>query len=184
MDVQIYSRNLELTDRLVEYVEQKMERFARFLPNIDDARVDLSATNARDASRRMSAQITIRAARTILRAEERSGDVFAAFDAVLDKMDRQIKRYKERRIGRRMEALAPEPGLTAEPEVAVEEPPAVGKIVRVKRFEVSSITPEEAVEQMELLGHFFYVFLDGTDGQLSIIYKRENGDYGLIKPVY
>jgi len=74
--------------------------------------------------------------------------------------------------------------LFPEAELEEEESSLKGEIVRVKRFEVSSITPEEAAEQMELLGHFFYVFLDGTDGQLSIIYRREDGNYGLIKPVY
>lgn len=185
MNVQIYNRNLELTERLSEYVESKVAKLSRYLMDIEDVRVDLSATNARDASRRMVAQITIRVRRSVLRAEERAGDIFSAFDAVMDKMERQIRRYKERRLNRRGEALAP---AEVEEEAATEGPEEVagapGRIVRVKRFEVSAIPPEEAVEQMELLGHFFYVFLDATDGHLSVVYKREDGDYGLIKPIY
>lgn len=185
MDVQIYTRNLELTDRLREYVEQKVEKFERYLPSIEGIRVDLSASNARDASRRMVAQITIYVPRAILRAEERSGDIFAAVDAVIDKMYRRIKRYKGRRLDRKtegalLEALPDEVAI-AESEPEVEEP---YNIVRVKQFEVSSITPVEAVEQMELLGHFFFVFLDATDGRLSVVYKREDANYGLIKPSY
>ena len=181
MDVQIYTRNLELTDRLQEYVEQKVEKFERYLPSIEGVRVDLSAANARDASRRMVAQITIYVPRAILRAEERSGDIFAAVDAVLDKMYRRIKRYKGRRLDRKAEGLAD----LLPDEIAAEEPEvATYNIVRVKQFEVSSVTPTEAVEQMELLGHYFFVFLDATDGQLSVVYKREAGDYGLIKPTY
>ena len=184
MDVQIYNRNLELTDRLNEYVNTKVEKFTRYLSDIDDVRVELAATHARDASRRMVAQITIRVPRTILRAEERSGDIFTAFDAVMDKMYRQIKRYKGRQLDRRTEGVEDREALFPEAELEEEEAPSEGEIVRVKRFEVSSIAPEEAAEQMEFLGHYFYVFLDGTDGQLSIIYRREDGNYGLIKPVY
>ncbi len=183
MDVQIYTRNLELTERLQEYVEQKVEKFERYLPSIEGVRIDLSAANSRDASRRMVAQITIYVPRAILRAEERSGDIFAAVDAVIDKMYRRIKRYKGRRLDRKAEALAellPDDLATEEPELEVEP----YNIVRVKQFDVSSITPVEAVEQMELLGHYFFVFLDATDGQLSVVYKREAGDYGLIKPTY
>ena len=184
MDVQIYNRNLELTDRLNEYVNTKVEKFTRYLSDIENVRVELTATHARDTSRRMVAQVTIRVPRTILRAEERSGDIFTAFDAVMDKMYRRIKRYKGRQLNRRMERVTAKEDLFPETESEESETPSAGEIVRVKRFEVSSITPEEAVEQMELLGHYFYVFLDGTDGQLSIIYRREDGNYGLIKPVY
>ncbi len=181
MDVQISTRNLELTDRLREYVEQKVEKLDRYLPTIEEVRVDLSASNARDASRRMVAQITIYVPRAILRAEERSGDIFAAIDNVVDKMYRRIERYKGRRMNRRTESI-PVEEIHLPEEV---EPPAQGpSIVRVKEFEVSSTTPEDAVEQMELLGHYFFVFLDGTDGRLSVVYKREDNDYGLIKPIY
>lgn len=186
MNVQIYNRNLELTERLSEYVETKVEKLGRYLADIEDVRVDLSATNTRDASRRMVAQITIRIRRSVLRAEERSGDVFSAFDAVMDKMERQIRRYKERKMSRRGEALMPDDvDEAADMEgIAEEVATLAGKIVRVKRFEVNAVPPEEAVEQMELLGHFFYVFMDATDGRLSIVYRREDGDYGLIKPTY
>ena len=183
MDVQIYNRNLELTDRLTEYVDRKVEKFPRYLPGIEDIRVDLAATNHRDTSKRMVAQITIRVPGTILRAEERGGDIFAAFDAVMDKIYRRIERFKGRRTPRRGEV--PASVLESEiPEVEEESVIPAGKIVRTKRFEVTATTPEDAIEQMELLGHFFYIFVDATDGQLSVIYKREDGDYGLLKPIY
>lgn len=183
--LKIYSRNLELTDRLRDYVEKKMTKFERYLPNIESMRVDLAESNARDSARRMVAQITIYVPKSILRAEERGGDIFSAVDSVMDKMYRRIERYKGRRqmtrpIPLEEEIIAP----TAEEE---EEPVAEGampEIVRMKEFEVSSITPEEAIEQMELLGHRFYIYIDGNDGRLSVIYRREDGNYGVLKPVY
>ncbi len=181
MDVQIYTRNLELTDRLRDYVEGKAEKFNRYLPTIEAVRVDLYTANARDTSRRMVAQMTIHVPRAILRAEERSGDIFAAVDAMMDKMYRQIDRYKGRRQDRRAPgAETATPPLPEEPPVEVEVPV---NIVRIKEFEVSSISPTEAIEQMELLGHQFFIFRDGNDGRLSVLYKREDGNYGMLKPM-
>ena len=144
--------------------------------------MDLSESNARDSTRRMVAQITINVPKAILRAEERAGDIFAAIDAVMDKMYRRVDRYKGRRTPKRRAAPMTGEPLEVEAEEVLEE--EVPNIVRVKEFEVHSITPEEAIEQMELLDHLFYVYLDGNDGRLSVIYRREAGNYGVLKPVY
>ncbi|MBN1878267.1 MAG: ribosome-associated translation inhibitor RaiA [Anaerolineae bacterium] len=182
--LQIYTKNLELNDRLRDYVESKVSKFERYLPKIESMRVDLSATHARDSSRRMVAQVTIYVPRAILRAEERGGDIFAAVDSVMDKMYRRIERYKGRMKDRRVTtpAISELPEVPAPEVVEVEE--EFSRIVRVKEFEVHSITPDEAIEQMELLGHRFYIYLDGNDGQLSVIYRREDGNYGVLKPTY
>jgi putative sigma-54 modulation protein len=178
--LQIYTRNMELTDRLREYVEAKVSKLQRYLPNLDSIRVDLSESNARDSTRRMVAQITIYVPKAILRAEERAGDIFSAVDSVMDKMSRRVERYKGRqRTSRRTPAVV----VTAEPapEVEAEETPS---IARVKEFEVSSILADEAVEQMELLGHHFFIFVDAADGRISVVYRRDDGDYGVLKPLY
>ena len=179
--LQIYTRNIELTERLRDYVEAKVAKFERFLPSLETIRVDLSESNARDSSRRMVAQITINVPKAILRAEERAGDIFAAIDAVMDKMYRRVDRYKGRKKTKRRAAPLTSESLEIAAVEDVEEAP---HIVRVKEFEVNSITPEEAIEQMELLDHLFYIYLDGNDGRLSVIYRREAGDYGVLKPVY
>jgi putative sigma-54 modulation protein len=179
--LQIYTRDLELNDRLRDYVESKVSKFERYLPKLDSVRVDLSESNARDSSQRMVAQITVYVPRAILRAEERAGDIFSAVDSVMDKMYRRIERYKGRRQQARRATAEVLQDVLEEEEALYEEE---SDIVRVKEFEVSAIPPEDAVEQMELLGHHFYVFLDGTDGRLSVVYKRKNGDYGLLKPRY
>ncbi|MBN2390614.1 MAG: ribosome-associated translation inhibitor RaiA [Anaerolineae bacterium] len=180
--LQIYTRNIELTERLRDYVETKVAKFERFLPSLETIRVDLSESNARDSSRRMVAQITINVPKAILRAEERAGDIFAAIDAVMDKMYRRVDRYKGRKTTKRRAVPMTAEPLEAVAEEALEE--EAPNIVRVKEFEVHSITPEEAVEQMELLDHLFYIYLDGNDGRLSVIYRREAGNYGVLKPVY
>jgi len=179
----IHTRNLELTERLRTYVERKVARFERYLPNLDNIRVDLSESNARDANRRMVAQITIYVPKAILRAEERASDIFAAIDKVMDKMYRRVERYKGRRkTGRR--GLALTEASEGESVQVAEDLEEAQHIVRVKEFEVSSVTPEDAIEQMELLDHHFFLFLDATDGRLSVVYRREDGNYGILKPVY
>jgi putative sigma-54 modulation protein len=168
---------MEVTPRLSEYVEQKVGKLDRYLPWIDDARIDLTVENTRSAAHRQVAQLTVRSRGTILRAEERTQDMFASIDAVLDKMYRQIARYKGKRQDRWQTAAGVLPT-----EESVEE--TVGEIVRVKRFDVRPMAPEEAIEQMELLGHSFYIFLNADEDALNVVYRRDDGNYGLLQPEF
>jgi putative sigma-54 modulation protein len=177
VEVSIFARNLEVTPRLSEYVEQKVGKLDRYLPWIDDARIDLTVENTRSAAHRQVAQLTVRVRGTILRAEERTQDMFASIDAVLDKMYRQIARYKGKRQGRWQAATEVLPI-----EEQVEE--TRGEVVRVKRFDVRPMAPEEAIEQMELLGHSFYIFLNADEDAINVVYRREDGNYGLLQPEF
>jgi putative sigma-54 modulation protein len=175
VDVSIFTRNMEMTQHLSKYVDQKIEKLDRYLPSIDEARMDLAVENTRNAAHSQVAQLTVRVRGKILRAEERTQDMFASIDAVLDKMYRQIARYKGKRRDRYYAAAE---------ELPVEEPAveAPGEIVRVKRFEVLPMMPEEAIEQMELLGHSFYIFLNTDEKAINVVYKRSDENYGLLQP--
>jgi putative sigma-54 modulation protein len=175
MDIQLNTRKLEVTPRLEEYVEKKVSKLGRYLSDVDRVRVDLATQNTRSANDRQIAQLTMWVRGTMLRTEERAADIFTAIDASVDKMQRQISRYKKRRQDRWQRAEG------AVPELEEEQAPA-GSIVRVKRFEVLPMVPEEAVEQMELLGHQFFVFLNAEEGGINVVYRRRDGDYGLIVP--
>jgi putative sigma-54 modulation protein len=177
MDLVITGKNMEISERIRDYVEKKASRLDRYLHTIDEASLELTRASAKSAEDRHIAQLTVRAKGTILRAEERSADVFTAFDAVLDKMYRQIVRYKTRR---RTRGRAQEEELLPPLEEYEEEAPK--QIVRTKRFLVLPMDEEEAAEQMELLGHDFFLFLNTNTGDLNIIYRRRDGDYGLIEP--
>ncbi len=175
MELSKFTRKLEMTPRLNEYVERKVGKLDRYLPSIDEARIDLSVEDTRSNDDRQVAQLTVWTRGTILRAEERTGDIFASIDAVMNKMYRQIARYKGKQQDRWHGAAE---------ELPIEEPVSepVGEIVRVKRFEVRPMLPEEAIEQMELLGHHFYVFLNMEEGTINTVYKRRDGNYGLLQP--
>jgi putative sigma-54 modulation protein len=179
MELQINGRNMELTERLEDYVRRKVTKLDRYLPTITNARMDLSYENTRSAGDSQVAQLTIRSERgVILRAEERTGDMFASIDAVMDKMGRQITRYKGKRRRSRRGAQVEELELLSE-ELEEEEE---GEVVRVKRFQVVPMMQEEAIEQMELLGHDFFVFYNADENGINVLYRRKDGNYGLLIP--
>ncbi|UCG23915.1 MAG: ribosome-associated translation inhibitor RaiA [Chloroflexota bacterium] len=190
MEISINTHNVELTQRLRDHVERKTARLDRYMPNLVEVRVDLSSQNTKSAVQRQAAQITVRDDRgTFLRAEERDSDMFAAVDAVVDKLYRQIKRYRGKKIkGRRgggstVEEMAlgePLPLEFEEDEFEQEE----HTIVRRKRFPLRPMAAEEAIEQMELLGHSFFVFFDVDDEMVNVVYKRHDDNYGLLQPEF
>ena len=179
MQVIVTGKGMQVTDRLRDYVESKVEKLDRYLSTITEARMELASEKTRSYEDRQVAQLTVRGKGMILRAEERSGDVFTSVDMVIDKMKRQIDRYKRKKRDRLRgsKIQAPEDLLT-EPV----EPEMEGRIVRTKRFRVAPMGAEEAVEQMELLGHSFFVFYNAEDGQINVVYRRRDGNYGLIQP--
>jgi putative sigma-54 modulation protein len=185
MQLSIAGKNLEVTDSLRKYVEKKIGRLDRHLPSIQEARVELSVENTRAAKDSQVAQVTLRTKQAVLRAEESSADMFASIDAVFDKMQRQIDRFKGKRASKRAtaeesEVLPAGAGVT----IAADDEPGEGRAVisRIKRFAMVPMDEEEAVEQMELLGHDFYVFYNINQNQINVVYRRRNGDYGLIQP--
>ncbi len=189
MELTINGHHMELTERIQSYIEKKTERLDRYMPNLMDVRVDLTEESfARNANERQVAQITIRDNHgTILRAEERSNDLFAAIDSVIDKLYRQISRYrgkKQRKWRNAGNQDAVEELLLAEPLPLEEEfEDGDAKIVREKRFAVRPMMTDEAIDQLELLGHDFYVFYNAEEAGINVIYRRRDQNYGLITPI-
>ncbi len=186
MQLTITGKNIEINDTLRSYVERKIGRLDRYLPNVIDGRVELEkAEGARAAEDRQVAQVTLRTKNAVLRAEEASNDIFASIDAVVEKMQRQADRYKNKRRAKRVETAQQIEAASVQRELGGpedeldEERPAVS---RVKRFHMIPMDEEEAIAQMELLGHDFYVFFNVNQNQLNVLYRRRNGEYGLIQP--
>jgi putative sigma-54 modulation protein len=182
LEVDIYGRNMDITERIEEYVDKKVSKLDRFISNIDQARVDLAyAKSARSASDRHVAQITITGKGYILRAEERADDIFAAFDAALSKMQRRIERYKGKRYRGRGDGRSVSDISTIPDTINEEDESPV--IARRKKFFITPMDELEAIEQMTLLGHDeFFVFFNANTNAINILYKRRDGSYGLIEP--
>jgi putative sigma-54 modulation protein len=187
MDIQIHARNFHVSDKLQQHVEKKLNRLDRYLPHISEIQVELAQEHYKRGGDRAIVQLTVRNSRgVILRAEEKSqNDIFAAVDVVVDKMHRQISRFKgkrRRRAGDRFDVLEPELAATEEVPVDVEETEVDGEIVRRKELDLIPMNEEEAIEQIELLGHDFFVFYNAENGKVNVLYRRQGGGYGLLIP--
>lgn len=183
LEVAIFPKNMELTDRISGYINKKINKLDRFLNDIEETRVDLAyLKSARNPSDRQVAQITIRGRGYILRTEERSDDIFTAVDLALEKMQRKIERFKGKRSrgrgdGTPAAAVVPEAPAPAE---EIEEAPI---IARRKAFELVPMDEMEAIEQMSQLGHEnFFVFFNANTNSINVLYRRRDGTYGLIEP--
>jgi putative sigma-54 modulation protein len=194
VQLQVSGRNLDITAPIREYAERKLARIERHLT--EDTRVDLELAieRNRSISANQHAELTVWTRGPVLRAHEYAEDMYAAIDLAVDKLDRQVRRYRERRRhwrphhqARDIEALLPladdeeaamfTGGNGAEPELPI---PA---IVKTKRFNMKPMHPDEAALQLELVGHEFYVFLNADSDSVAVIYRRRDGNLGVIEPV-
>jgi putative sigma-54 modulation protein len=197
VEVIIRANGLKVTEALETYAKQKLDRLDRYLPNISDVRIDLAHQHSKRGEDVVIAQITVRHQRgAIIRAEEKAaGDIQLAINAAVDKMYRRIQRFKgkRRRKGReRFTATVEElrmaeeiPGIELfdeEPEEGAESETAEGPIVRRKTVGVTAMNEAEAIEQMELLGHNFFVFFNDATGSINVLYRRSEGGYGVLVP--
>lgn len=191
MELKIHARNVDVNTRLQDHVEKKVNKLDRYLPNIDEVRVDLAVERRKQGGDQCIAQLTVRNERgVILRSEEkRQGDIYSALDVALDKMYRQISRYK----GKRKHRGAGRYEVT-EAELALMEPLPVDDvageadeeervaIVRRKQVALIPMSEDEAIEQMELLGHNFFVFYNAETARIGVLYRRDDGNYGVLEP--
>lgn len=178
MQLIITGKNMEVSEPLRKYVEKKIGKLDRYLPVNGEAHVELSVEKVKSNQDRQVVQVTVRSNGTILRAEERNADMLAAIDAVRDKLQRQMVRYKERVA--RVRARAQAAVAMVESAPLPEEP--TYRIVRTKVFGVTPMDTEEAIEQMELLGHDFFIFYNPMTASMNVVYRRQDGNYGLLQP--
>ncbi len=189
MQLVIKGRNIEVNDRLREYVEKKIGKMTKFLPDVQEIRVELAEEKSRKTSERQVVQVTMRSNGTLLRAEERNSDIYAAIDAAADKLNGQINRFKGKRRRKMeraqvaaVEALETEYMSAAMEPVADDEDVFEGRIVRTKRFSMLPMGEDEAIDQMELLGHDFFVFYNANSDSINVLYRRSDGNFGLLQP--
>ena len=183
MDLQIHATNVRLSDGAREYILKKHRRLERHLKGLSDARLELTGTSSRARDERVVAQMTLSTGRHVLRGQERGPDVYTAIDAVADVMDRQIRRYK----GKVYRSEQPRDSVrAAAPDAASEDgvgPSLDGeaRVVRTKRFAVTPMDVQEAIDRMELLGHGFFLFYNVDSEEYNVLYRRRDGDYEIIE---
>ncbi len=185
MELTIQGHGMELGNGFENFVRRKTGKLERYLPGIEEVRVEVTKESAKeDATKTL--ELTIRRRRTLLRVEEQNADPFAALDSALDKMNQRIARYKGRRMDRRHDGnVSDEDAELAQAEaLPISEDGIVPeqKLVRTKSFTTVPMGTDEAIEQMELLGHDFFVFMHADDGTIKVVYRRKSGDYGMLQP--
>ena len=186
MDLQIKTRNIPLTDNLRAYIEQRTDRLDRLGEDVVDATMELRAETPRSGGEQTVAQLTIVTRSAILRAEETNHDLHRAIDLAVDRMERRITRFRDKQVfNRRRRKMALSDAPVVEPsgdavDADADERPTIA--VRRKRFPILPMDESEAIEQMELLGHDFFVFFNSEDEQINVLYRRKDGRYGIIQP--
>ena len=173
MNITITARKTSVKDSFKERVEKKLAKFDRFFD--DDAKAVVTVTNENG---RETVEITVQVQGMFFRAEKTTSDRFDSLEAVTDSLFRQIVRNKNK-LEKRLKTDAFDP-MFKDDAVAVEDEEY--KVVRVKKFPIKPMAVDEAILQMNMVGHEFYMFRNSENGEINVVYRRHNGDYGLIEP--
>lgn len=175
MRYKITGRNINVTPGLKEAVEEKIGKLERYFNQDTEAIITLSVEKARQ-----KIEVTIPVKGTIIRAEQESDDMYVSIDLVEEIIERQLKKYKNKIIDKKQNALAFSELFMQEDTISEDEI----QIVKMKKFAMKPMDPEEACIQMELLGHAFFVFLNSETEEVNVVYKRKGNTYGLIEPEF
>ena len=178
MKLQIRGRNAEITPVLKDYIEKRVGKLNKYLNNLSNGQVVL--TVERGKSR---VEVTLPIDGMILRGEESTGDIYTSIDLVVEKLEKQIEKFKGRyskRLNKQFNRNVPEAASLAEEK----EQETVPDVVKTKRFAMKPMTTEEAILQIDLLGHNFFVFSNAETEQVNVLYRRKDGNYGLIEPEF
>jgi len=179
MDIQVRGKGIVVTEAMREYAIKKVNKLTRHFGKLSGATV---TQTVQGKTHRVEVQLD--GDGITLRGEDRGDDIYAAIDRVSDKLERQMQKYKDRhrafKHGQHHAHDTPRTMPIAESAEDTQE--GIGQIVRVKRFGIKPISPDEAVAEMELLSHDFFVFENADTGKVNVLYRREDGNYGLLEP--
>ena len=188
MKLVIQGKNIEITDAINEYVHQKIERAVSHFQNITtEVDVHLSVARNPRISSKQVAEVTLYANGTVIRSEESSEDLYASIDLVADKIARQLRKYKEKRLDQKNHVSVKVGEVVSEAPVSADligdrTPELPADVLRMKYFAMPPMSIEEALEQLQLVDHDFYVFCNIKTNEINVIYERNHGGYGVIQP--
>lgn len=179
MKIVFKGKHIEVTNAMRNYVEKRLNKIERHFDHILEVIVTLSVEKNRQI-----VEVTLQASRALIRAEEETDDMYASMDKVADKLERQIQKYKDKYL-KKSHPGTERKGLDKEGvNVEDSESNEIAKIVKTKRFAIKPMSVEEAAMQMDLLGHNFFVFANDNTNKVNVLYKRKDGNFGLIEPEF
>jgi putative sigma-54 modulation protein len=171
MKLNIKGRNIEVTDALRQYIEKRLSKFSKFLNDLSEAVVTISTEKFTH-----KIDVLLKVNGHLIQAEGKTEDLYSAVDQVVEKLEKQVIKYKEKIQNKNKKDN------TKNLAVSEEKAETVKRIVKFKKFDLRPMTPEEAVDQMELLDKDFFIFLNSFTGDVNLVYRRKDGNYGLIEP--
>ena len=179
MRLQVKGRNLDVTDSIRSYAEQKLKKLDKQLNDATEIELELAVEKNPSIAANQIAEATVWTKGPTLRAREASEDMRASIDQLTEKLVRQVRHYRDKRSyrGTRNHAAPVDEGVPALQDDQLEQ-----QIVKTKQFPDKPMSPEEAVLQLELIGHDFFVFRNAATGEVNVVYRRKDGGYGLIEP--
>ncbi|MDJ0715157.1 MAG: ribosome-associated translation inhibitor RaiA [Prochloraceae cyanobacterium] len=188
MKLLVQGNNIAVTDSIHDYVEEKLEKAVKHFQNLT-TKVDVHLSVARNSriGNKHKAEVTVYANGTVIRAQENSENLYASIDMVSDKISRQLRKYKEKQLDKKTRPqskigeVVPEQSI--KPDLIGDRAPELpAEVVRMKYFAMPPMTVEEALEQLQLVDHDFYMFRNSATDEINVIYIRNHGGYGLIQP--
>ena len=177
MELQITSKNIDLSSAVHRYIERKLGKLSHYLPNIIESKAEIFEEKTKSPQQRFVVRVTIDSGGTLLRGEERGEDLFTAIDKVATIMNRQIEHYKGKLYDKGRGNSFTRSKFSEKVETRPQR-----SVVKVKRFPVKPMSIAEATDEMELLGHDFFLFFNADTEKLNLLYRRKDGNYGLIEP--
>lgn len=195
VDLQIRTNGTKITEGMREFIDRRMEKLDRLAEHVVDAHLELRTEETRTGSQMTTAQITLHTGRHVLRAEERDAEPARAVDAVIDKLITQVRKFNDKKVSRRkrgavhadqMDDLVPSLALDQDAftanGAADRDDDEGGVVVRIKRFAMKPMLVDEAIDQMDLVGHDFFLFRNVDENELNVLYRRRDGSFGLLAP--
>ena len=178
MELKITGKNVELSPAVHSYIKRKLGKLDRHLTNIMESKVEVSEEKTKSPQHHFVVQVTVNSNGTLLRGEDRGENLYTAIDKVKEVVERQIERYKGKMYNKDRDSSLIRNELSQ--TIETEEP--LERVTKVKRFAVKPMSAAEAIDQMELLGHDFFLFFNAETEELNLLYRRKDGNYGLIEP--
>ncbi|MDD2568156.1 MAG: ribosome-associated translation inhibitor RaiA [Clostridia bacterium] len=172
MLINVKGRNLEITNAMREYVEKRLNKFDKMVGGLDEAFVTMSVQKDRH-----KVEVTMPLNGVILRGEEEGVNMYACIDDVVEKLERQVRKHKTR-LAKKMR----EGSINRKVIMEIPEQENESRLVRTKTFDIKPLAVEEAIMQMDLLGHNFFVFVNDETDNINVVYRRKDGNYGLLQP--
>lgn len=176
MNINVRGKQIKVTNALKDYVEKRVGKLDKYSDDFTDVQVTLSVQKERQR-----VEVTAPLNGFILRGEEETDDMYSSIDLVVDKLERQMEKYRKRIGKKRVKTIKDEPSFILDSDEEISQDDV---IVKTKKFPAKPMSVDEAVMQMNLIGHSFFVFMNAETEMMNVVYKRKYGDYGLMEPEF